>query len=560
MKKAVVILFTFILCFIFYACSNEDISEIINDVTEKTAQTISTVYSEKSADIVEIKFILIDDGTTDNEYKTLSDIDAEKTVKIISSYEPETVEAGPDCFYNYRIRINGTEYAYHSDCGSLENVTSGMYKTINISEEERMELNSIFIEYFPHSSPFIKYDNDVTDSISYSEEFYYDSDNLEARFILKKTTYASADFAINMLKEAINQETNAIISPVSLISALSMTANGANGQTLEEIENVLGADIEQLNKDFAKSAIDGEGIRTANSIWFKDTPALEIKQEFIDKNKKYYGAEIYKENFSTSTLNKINRWVSDNTDGLINNGLDKIPSDAVMYLVNTILFDAEWKRKFNSNQVIKNQSFTSEKGETQKVTMLSDEFPADDYNYFTLGKTEGIIMDYTNSYSFAALLPNEGVTVLQALNSFNGNQLVNILVKRLNADENKAGTFLILTKLPKFEFECSFKFGNALENLGMSLAFNPMKADFSGISDSSVYPLYISEVYHNTSISLTENGTKAGAATYVEMKFGSAKPPENVKKLYFNRPFIYVIFETDSGIPLFLGTVRDFSK
>lgn len=554
MKKAVAIISTLLLCFVFYACDNNETSEIINDVTEKIAQTILTVYSEKSEDIVEIKLYSNDEGSAVNEYKKLSDADAGKTLNIINNHQPETVEAGSDCLFFYRLRINGTEYAYHSDCGSLETVTSGICKTVKLTEEEKSELNSIFIKYFPHSSPCIRvYETEATSTTD------YDLSEENICFTLKKSTYGAAEFALNMMKEAIKQESNALISPVSLISALSMTANGAKGETLAEFEKVLGSEIEQLNRDFSKSSIDGEGVKTANSIWVKDTPSLKIKQSFINLNKKHYGAEVYKEDFSNSTLNKINRWVSDNTDGLIKNGLDEISSDAVMYLINTVLFDAEWKNKFNSNQIIRNQNFTSENGETQKVTMLSDEFAANDDNYFTLGKTEGIIMDYTNGYSFAALLPDEGTSISQALNSFSGNQLANTLVKRHNTEKTD-GTFLILTKVPKFEFDCSFKFGKTLANLGMPLAFNPMKADFSGISDSSVYPLYISEVYHNTKISFTENGTKAGAATYVEMKFGSARPPESVKKLYFDRPFIYIIFKTNTGLPLFMGTVRDFNK
>ncbi len=554
MKKAVAIISTLLLCFVFYACDNNETSEIINDVTEKIAQTILTVYSEKSEDIVEIKLYSNDEGSAVNEYKKLSDADAGKTLNIINNHQPETVEAGSDCLFFYRLRINGTEYAYHSDCSSLETVTSGICKTVKLTEEEKSELNSIFIKYFPHSSPCIRvYETEATSTTD------YDLSEENICFTLKKSTYGAAEFALNMMKEAIKQESNALISPVSLISALSMTANGAKGETLAEFEKVLGSEIEQLNRDFSKSSIDGEGVKTANSIWVKDTPSLKIKQSFINLNKKHYGAEVYKEDFSNSTLNKINRWVSDNTDGLIRNGLDEISSDAVMYLINTVLFDAEWKNKFNSNQIIRNQNFTSENGETQKVTMLSDEFAANDDNYFTLGKTEGIIMDYTNGYSFAALLPDEGTSISQALNSFSGNQLANTLVKRHNTEKTD-GTFLILTKIPKFEFDCSFKFGKTLANLGIPLAFNPMKADFSGISDSSVYPLYISEVYHNTKISFTENGTKAGAATYVEMKFGSARPPESVKKLYFDRPFIYIIFKTNTGLPLFMGTVRDFNK
>ena len=379
-------------------------------------------------------------------------------------------------------------------------------------------------------------------------------------FTLPKSIIKANEFAIKMLKEAIKQQTNAVISPVSLITALSMTANGAKNQTLFEIEKVLGDELNNLNRNYSKHSIDGNGIKTANSIWIKNSPELKIKQRFIEINKKHYGAEIFKEEFDGSTLKNINGWISDNTDGLIKNALEELPADAVMYLINTVLFNAEWKNKFNSDQVIENQDFYTENGKKQKVSMLSDEMDANEYNYFKLGKTQGIIKEYTNGYSFAALLPDEGVNISEALDSFTGNQLSYTLAKKANNTNYKNGVFLLLTKIPKFEFNCSFKFVDTLINLGMPLAFNPNKADFSGIADTKEKPLFISEVYHNTSISFTENGTKAGAATVVEMKFGSARIPENTKTLYFNRPFIYIIFKSDTATPLFVGTVRDFDN
>lgn len=555
MKKSVVILLAFILCFSLFACNKDGTNDVINGITEKIAETLSSDYTTEKTINIEAKPMHFEG---DELYCPFSDKDAEKALEIIKKYETEIVEAGSDCLFDYNIRIDGTEYSYHYDCGTFENLSSGF----KLSDADKDEFNKILFNYVPHSSPNQPIEN-FTEAETNTEPVtlrcLYDTIE-ELSFTLTRTTVAAADFSINMLKEAIKQETNAIISPVSLITALSMTANGANDETLKQIENILGGEIEQLNRIYSKSVTDGEGVKTANSIWIKDTPTLKIKQGFIDVNKKHYGAEIFKEKFDGSTLNKINRWVSDNTDGLIKNGLNELPSDAVMYLINTVLFDAEWKDKFNSLQVIQNQDFTSESGKKQKVTMLSDSIDANEYNYFTLGKTEGIIRDYTNGYSFAALLPNEGVTISEALNSFTGNQLAYSLTKRLTAEKDKDGVFLLLTKYPKFEFRCSFSFADALKKIGMPLAFDPEKADFSGINEIKSNPLYISEVYHNTSISFTENGTKAGAATYVEMKAGSAKPPENVKMLYFDRPFIYVIFNTSTGTPLFMGTVRDFSE
>ncbi len=554
MKKAVVILLALVLSFSLFACNKNNQNDIINDITEKIAETLSSDNTTEKNIVIEAKPIHFEE---DELYNPFSEEDAEKALNIIQKYEPKIVEAGSDCLFDFNIRIDGIVYAYHYDCGSFENLSSDVCSEFKFSDEDKEEFNKILFNYVPHSNvcqPIQNFTEPAT------LRCLYDTTE-DLSFTLTKTTVAAADFSIRMLKEAIKQETNAIISPVSLITALSMTANGAKGETLKEMEKVLGGEVEQLNRIYSKSSTDGEGVKTANSIWIKDTPALKIKQGFIDINKKHYGAEVFKEKFDSSTLNKINRWVSDNTDGLIKNGLNELPSDAVMYLINTILFDAEWKNKYNSLQVRENQDFTPENGKTQKVTMLSDSMDANEYNYFELGKTEGIIRDYTNGYSFAALLPNEGVSVSEALNSFTGNQLANTLIRKPSTQNHKDGVFLLVTQIPKFDFKCSFKFADALKKIGMPLAFDPNKADFSGINELKENPLYISEVYQNTSISFTENGTKAGAATYVEFKAGSAaQEPKNIKHLYFNKPFIYVIFNTNTGSPLFMGTVRDFTK
>ena len=560
MKKTAIILITIFLCFVLISCNKN--SEVINDVTVKIAETISTVLiTEKNIISVEIK----QNGAEDELYVPLSAEDAETVESLFSKYKPETVEAGSDCLFNFRVRVDGVEYAYHYDCGSFENVNSDVVREFKLSDDDKIVFNKIVYKYVPHgdvNQPIENFTEPVTESTTKHDTQHHININTDnVSFTLTKTAVKAAEFSINMLREAMKQETNALISPVSLITALSMTANGAKGETLNEIENVLGGEIEQLNNTYSKSIIDGDGVKTANSIWFRDTPSLKIKQSFIDINKKHYGAEIFKEKFNGSTLNKINRWINDNTDGMIKKVLDELPSDAVMYLINTILFDAEWKDKFNSAQVRENQDFTSENGDIQKVTMLTDSMDANDYNYFRLGKTQGVIRDYTNGYSFAALLPDEGVTVSEALDSFTGNQLAYALTKRLSASKDKDGVFLLRTKYPKFEFECSFKFADSLKKIGMPLAFDPLRADFSGINEIKDNPLFISEVYHNTKISFTENGTKAGAATVVEMKFGTvAKPPENTKTLYFDRPFIYIIFKTDNALPLFMGTVRDFTE
>ncbi len=548
MKKAVAFMLIFAMAFCMFACNDSANDNLVTDATKKIVETVAGVIGHSSHSPAKIELF----HGANSVSAELSEADTHIIAEIIENGDWEAVEATCDCLYDYGITLDNTVYYYHSSHGTFDNASSGSFKCLNLTDEETALVNEILNRY----AAVVHDTVDDLHAISATQPYSQAELCLQPR----KSTVAAADFAFKMLREAINTQTNALISPVSLINALAMTANGAKGDTLKQMESVMGADINTFNRDFSKDRINGRGIKTANSIWIKNTPALDVKQDFININKKYYGAEIFEENFNKSTLNNINRWVSDNTDGMIKNPLGELPPDAVMYLINTVLFDAEWKIKYNSDEILENQEFTAENGKKQQVTMLYSEMGCNEYNNFVLGKTEGITKEYSNGYSFAALLPNEGVTVAQALQSFSGSQFVRAVTKHVGVTQFDDGVYLVETKIPKFKFDCSFKFADTLKKLGMPLAFDSVKADFSGISSQSVYPLYISEVYHNTSISFTENGTKAGASTIVEMKCGSAKPPENTKTLYFDRPFIYVIYETDTGIPLFAGTVRDFER
>lgn len=369
----------------------------------------------------------------------------------------------------------------------------------------------------------------------------------------------AADFGFKMLKNTLNQQTNALISPVSIISALGMTANGADGKTLEEMENVLGASVDTLNKNFSADRFIADGVNTANSIWFKNANKndLTINDTFVNTVQDNYGAEWYGKKFDKSTVRDINRWVSQHTDGMINNMLSDIPPEAVFYLINTVMFDAEWEYPYAKGDVWKNQIFTAENGEKQKVTMLKSR--TNTWMKFGLGKAEGIVKRYKNGYSFAAILPLEGVSIDAALDSFTGSDFVKAVTPIAVDPTCATGLYPIDVSLPKFEFECKFRLSDTLKSMGMPTAFSSSDADFTRMGTSHAGNIFIGEVYHNTYIKLDELGTKAGAATIIEMAEGSAIPQEN-EKMEFNRPFIYVIYKTDSGTPLFVGTVRDFNS
>lgn len=550
MKKSVVILLAFLLSLSLFACKSENESNVIESLTEKIAETIIETVAENDYE-VEISSI---DNTSLTV--TLTQKEVIEVAQIIENGSKTEEEVNPDCLVNYKITLNGKEYSYHSDCGTLQRKQLSGYTIIKLNDTEKEKLNSIIntniaaVEYCrPEPTDTTKISADTVEDLSAVFETVSGTP--------LRSTVAAADFGFRIFKESLKEEKNALISPTSVITALTMAANGAKGDTLKEIESLLGMNLETLNSAFAKSKVIGEGVNTANSIWIRKNIALSVSPEFININQKNFGAEVFTEKFDGNTVKKINGWVDKNTDGMIKNMLDEIPDDAVMYLINTVLFDAEWESVYTAGNVIENQVFISESGKKQNVTMLFNKDAISGLMNFELGKTEVLIKDYTNNYSFAAILPDEGVSINDAISSFNGSDFINAVTKRINS-EPMYGIHYLKTWIPKFKFECSFDFTETLKKLGMPTAFSSSKADFTNMATSPAGNIYIGKVGHNTHIIFDEEGTKAGAATYVEMKCGSVAEPPNYRELRFDRPFIYVIFEKQTGMPLFIGAVREF--
>ncbi len=361
----------------------------------------------------------------------------------------------------------------------------------------------------------------------------------------KNIADATADFGFELFGYALESDGNALVSPVSVMAALAMTADGAKGQTLAEIETVLGMTNENLRKNiggYVHPANSDEQLRFANSLWLRNDGALQVNENFVERTVTAYGADVFSEPFNNSTKNKINYWISENTDGEIKNMLSEIPSSTVSYIVNTVLFEAEWQNPYTDNAVRKNQNFTNSDGSKQKVTMLS----SGEYGLVELGKTKGFIKGYKDcDYAFVGLLPDEGVAVSDALASFTGQDFVDAV--------NNPTPMKVVVNIPKFNLECKFELNEPLKSMGMPTAFSSA-ADFTNLGVSPLGNIYLSKVLHNTFIRYDEKGTKAGAATVIQYDAESA--PVEIEYLTFDRPFIYAIIDTTSGTPIFIGAVQ----
>lgn len=357
------------------------------------------------------------------------------------------------------------------------------------------------------------------------------------------------DFSLDIYKK-IQEEENTLISPLSIIFAMAMTANGAEKNTLSQMEEVFGTDIGSLNEylyayqaDLPTS--DKYKVSLANSIWFKDTENLMIEEGFLQTNKDYYNAEVYKAPFDDSTKNDINAWVNKKTDGQIQELLsEKPPENSVLYLINALSFDAEWKDIYQDTAISEGQ-FTNKAGNKKTVDFMD----STESSYIELPNAIGFSKPYAdNQYSFVALLPDKGLAVSDFLNSIDGKMLMKALK---NLSEEK-----VYASIPKFTFEYSKELSEVLKQLGIKDAFDVNLADFStmGSSDGN---LYINRVIHKTKIEVNEKGTKAGAVTAVEMLCGAVASQDEPKIVELNRPFFFMIVDNKFHMPIFMGVLND---
>lgn len=358
------------------------------------------------------------------------------------------------------------------------------------------------------------------------------------------------DFAVRLFQQSLEKDKNTLISPLSVIAALGMTANGAKEETLTQMEQTLGIEITDLNEylyaymEALPKDKERYELSMANAIWFKDTESLTVEKEFLQTNANYYKAAVKKAPFDNSTLQEINNWVSDNTDGMIKNILDRIPDSAVMYLVNALAFDAEWQEIYYEHQVREGE-FTKEDGSKQTIELMYSM----EQGYMEDDKAEGFIKYYADrKYAFVALLPKEGVFVSEYADTLTGEKLHNMLT---NMSDRK-----VRAAIPKFESEYSLVMNDVLIDMGMENAFDADKADFSALGTSDNGNLYISQVRHKTFITVDERGTKAGAATIVEMAEGAALEVEEPAVIYLDRPFVYMLVDCEEMLPIFIGAVH----
>ncbi|MCH5325559.1 MAG: serpin family protein [Eubacterium sp.] len=384
------------------------------------------------------------------------------------------------------------------------------------------------------------------------------------------------DLSLKLFKETVKQsdEPNVMISPLSVQLALAMTANGADGQTKDEMMSLLaaGIDPDSLNsylKGYTDTLPSGDKnkLNIANSIWIKGSDTINVSEQFLQTNVDYYNAKAYKLPFDDDALNMINAWAADNTDGMIKKIVDEFDGTEIMYLINAICFDAEWEEQYKDTDVIENQTFYNYDGSESKADLMYSVEGA----YFSCVHATGFIKNYKdNKYGFVGILPNNDIDINEYIAELKVGGLQDILYE-LNSldighsvimdsedDAVNVNNSEVEVYLPKFTSEYGTEMKNILSALGMPTAFDSGKADFSQMGDiMSDGNAYIGSVLHKTYISVDEKGTKASAVTSVEINNEAAVIAPERPIIRLDRPFIYMIIDNDTNLPLFIGTVKN---
>lgn len=357
-------------------------------------------------------------------------------------------------------------------------------------------------------------------------------------------TSAYMDFAANLLKNSSSDE-SVVLSPLSLYTALSMTANGASGKTLRELEKAMGQDlnISEINtfihylNERVKVLNNEEGyVNSANSLWIRDN--YSVKAQFLQTVVNYYDAEVFRTELKAE---EINSWIENKTDGEITDMLSALDKDTALVLVNALLFDDEWLTPYEENDVY-DAGFRGINGEEFVSFMSSNEMLIESKD------AKGMIKSYKNTpCKFVAILPDEKISIDEYVESLSGAKLENLL-------NSASGVNRCVAHVPEFNLRSKLSLNETAKTMGMKLMLTD-EANFDALTMSE--NLKVTDILQESFVDVSPKGTKAGSSTAIAVKPGASSATESdIVSLVFDRPFVFMIVENESNLPLFIGTVK----
>lgn len=399
----------------------------------------------------------------------------------------------------------------------------------------------------PLSIMFVSCENDEGLSSPTQERKDIVLSRSEEQMVNENVKFAFSLF--NKVNEMEKEKPNWIISPFSASVVLSMIANGANGNTLTELQDVLGFkgfSMDEINSYYQRLDAELRGLDNsvqltlANSVWVNN--GVNVYDSYIKVSKDMYNAPVTSLNFfEPKTLSTINKWCGNQTNGLIPQILDEIPDGMISCFLNALYFKGIWKNKFKESYT-KDELFTCADGRTKKVKMMQQ-----NEEYYCWGNEHFALAEFpygNEAFSMVVLLPNEGESLEESLHLFTADcwtESVEMKKKEL------------YVRFPRFELKYEASLIEALKMMGVTDAFDAMNANFSNFSSSD---LFVSLFKQSAYIKVDEKGTEAAAVTVGGLD-ATSPGPMVTGKFYMDRPFAFFIKEKSTGTILFMGKVME---
>lgn len=351
----------------------------------------------------------------------------------------------------------------------------------------------------------------------------------------------NSSFDYSLIKETNkNKSSNYLISPYSIKTVLSIIKDGADNSSLKELNDVMG--------NFRRANIISKNvIGDANLLLINKEYKDEINKNYVNKIKKSYDAEI---KYSNITPNNINKWVDNKTNHMIPTLVDSVNPETIMAIINAISMKASWDSEFDCKNTHISEFNTIDGSIINTIMMVSN-----DAQYIENDTAKGIIKKYKTyknddhkkvNLEFVAIMPNDGID--SYIENFNNEEFRNLL-----STKDKYKYEDVSLKLPRFKYNYDFSnLMNVLINMGIKSIFNEKTADLSKMTESNSKDLYVGSIKQKSYIEVNEKGTKASTATIATVDKNVANVPIDIE---FDKPFIYIIKQSNSDDILFFGVV-----
>ena len=348
------------------------------------------------------------------------------------------------------------------------------------------------------------------------------------------------DYSMSFLKSVVaveDKNINLAVSPYSAGVALSMLAEGAEGQTKEEFNDALN-DCLFKSEDLGDN--DSVTVDSVNSLWIDDD--FSVRNRYVSLMQKDFDALVTTLSFGDpATVKAINNWCSEHTNGKINEIIDELSPNDVMVLVNALYFKAPWLDPFEPGMT-STARFNGSLG-VSDVKMMSRKAYM---NYAEYNGCQLVELPYEGGrYSMYVLLPPQDIDINELI-SYLSKDAYETAITSLQSTE-------VLLRMPKAKVETSLLLNASLQKMGIRTAFTGA-ADFKGISEMG--PLSLGLVKQKCYVEISEKGTEAAAVTSAQIRMTSARPPQYVR-MTVDRPYLFFIADTQESNILFAGRIMN---